>query len=61
MFVGINEVGKSNILQAMSFLENMKTKIAVDFSPTVAGLNGDLYLLKSVVQKIVEQLGLGTE
>ena len=43
------------------FLEDMKTKIAVDFSPTAAGLNGDLSLLKSVVEKIVEQLGAGIE
>lgn len=43
------------------FLEDMKTKIAVDFSPTAAGLNGDLSLLKSVVEKIVEQLGAGTK
>jgi predicted ATP-dependent endonuclease of OLD family len=43
------------------FLEDMKTKIAVDFSPTDAGLNGDLSLLKSVVEKIVEQLGAGTK
>ena len=43
------------------FLVNMKTKIAEDFSPTVAGLGGDLSLLKSAVGKIVEQLGAGTE
>ncbi len=43
------------------FLENMKTKIAEDFRPTVAGLDGELSLLKSVVEKIVEQLGVGTE
>ena len=43
------------------FLVNMKTKIAEDFSPTVAGLAGDLSLLKSAVEKIVEQLGAGTE
>ncbi|MCK5724230.1 MAG: hypothetical protein KAI84_16985, partial [Gammaproteobacteria bacterium] len=43
------------------FLENMKTKIAEDFRPTVAELNGDLSLLKSVVEKIVEQLVVGTE
>jgi predicted ATP-dependent endonuclease of OLD family len=43
------------------FLVDMKTKIAEDFSPTVAGLDGDLSLLKSVVEKIVEQLGVGTE
>lgn len=43
------------------FLENMKTKIAEDFRPTVAGLDGELSMLKSAVEKIVEQLGAGTE
>lgn len=43
------------------FLENMKTKIAEDFRPTVAGLDGELSMLKSAVEKIVEQLGAGIE
>jgi predicted ATP-dependent endonuclease of OLD family len=43
------------------FLEDMKTKIAEDFRPTIVGLDGEFPLLKSAVEKIVEQLGAGTE
>jgi predicted ATP-dependent endonuclease of OLD family len=43
------------------FFENMKTKIAKDFKPTVTGLDGELSLLKSTVEEIIKQLGVGTE
>lgn len=43
------------------FLEDMKTKIAEDFNPTVAGFDGEFPLLKSAVEKIVTQLGAGIE
>ncbi len=43
------------------FLADMKTKVAEDFSPNVAGLEGELSSLKSAVEKIVEQLEVGTE
>lgn len=43
------------------FLEDLKTKIAEDFNPTVAGFDGEFPLLKSAVEKIVTQLGAEIE
>ena len=43
------------------FLVDMKTKIAEDFNPTTAKLNGEFSLLKSAVEEIVTRLGAGTE
>jgi predicted ATP-dependent endonuclease of OLD family len=44
-----------------TFLEKMKTKIAEDFNPTDTKLNEEFPLLKSTVEEIIKQLGMGIE